>query len=433
MRTLRNIILLLTLALTSCFKEPGNYPPEISDIVLIPSVELTPGSDIELSAVVSDPDGDDLQFYWEANSGMVKDPFSPVTTWELSMEAEPLSFKRISLTVTDGRASVTRSRTIQVAEGLLLEGYTYFSGTTIPVPGVKVTIGKFTGYSDDNGYFVFPHLKEGTAMLQASKEGFDESSTGVYLQNARSSILIEMSSGTRSRQIGGQIRTVDHLTFGGLKVSLLNPDFTESELHGFTDAGGQFVIPSVPLGTRYLMVSNRSPDTHFLNDTLIYRIEPDLNTGTFDARIKIRRTVLSDRFASQSERWEPEGAVSDGFYLLGKGQQMTLREFIRVPEDAEKAMVSLQSFVVGGCDMVGRVPSHRLWVLNSGGAYMGGVSWGGEGNNFSAELEWFPSESPNFMDIYGRDIKLRLEIFGENPCVPLPQWRIYQVEFSYFY
>jgi hypothetical protein len=64
---------------------------------------------------------------------------------------------------------------------------------------------------------------------------------------------------------------------------------------------------------------------------------------------------------------------------------------------------------------------------------MGGLSWGGEGSNFPAELEWYPSESPNFMDIYGRDVKLRLEIFWENTCIPNPLWRIYHLEFSYYY
>jgi hypothetical protein len=242
-----------------------------------------------------------------------------------------------------------------------------------------------------------------------------------------------MTSPSESRQIFGNIRTIDSLTFEGLKVTLLNPDFSESRLYGYTDPSGDFSIASVPLGRRYLMVTNYLTEHHFLNDTLIYMIEADGNINRFDARIKIRRTLLSDQYLSQSDRWDLEGTLSEGFYLLGKGEHLTLKEFIEVPEDAEKAMVYLNSFVIGGCDMAGNIPSHRLWIMNGSGAIMGGVSWGGFGNNFSADIAWYPSESPNFMDIYGRAIKLRLEVYGENPCAPRPQWRIYQIEFSYYY
>ena len=125
--------------------------------------------------------------------------------------------------------------------------------------------------------------------------------------------------------------------------------------------------------------------------------------------------------------------MSDGYYLLGSGQQMVLRDFIAVPEDAQQALFTLNSFVIGGCDLVNNVPSHRVWIVNRDEEYMGGISWGGDGNNYSAEVAWYPSESPNFMDIYGRDLKIKLELFEQNPCVPDPLWRIYHIEFSYYY
>ena len=112
---------------------------------------------------------------------------------------------------------------------------------------------------------------------------------------------------------------------------------------------------------------------------------------------------------------------------------MILKQFLPIPEDAEKAMFSLNSYVIGGCDMVGDVPSHRVWIVNREEEYMGGITWGGDGNNYPAVIEWYPSEPPNFMDIYGRDIKLMLEVSGNNTCVPNPFWRIYQIEFNYYY
>ena len=405
----------------------------IEMILLEPADQFIPGTDIELSAVVWDQDGDELEYYWESRNGIVKDPVRPTASWELSLDAEPLSYESITLTVTDGQASVTRSKTIRIEEGLVVEGHTFFQGTAIPVNGVEVTIGKYTTYSDDDGYYAIPHLKEGTALLKGSKAGFDPYESQIEVDNARSTHNIFMTSPSESRRITGTIRTVDSLSFGELKVTLLNPDFSESSLFSYTDPSGGYSITSVPAGNRYLMVSNDAPERHFLNDTLIFGIDTDGNANQFDARIKVRRTLLSDRFLSQSDRWDLEGTLSEGFYQLGKGGHLTLKEFLQVPEDAEKALVYLNSFVIGGCDIEGNVPSHRLWIINRAGANMGGVTWGGYGNNFSANIDWYPSESPNFMDIYGRDIKLRFEVFNENPCAPQPQWRIYEIEFSYYY
>jgi hypothetical protein len=405
----------------------------IDAIMLDPSEEYTPGSDIGVSAIVTDRDGDPLEFYWSSNGGTLKEPDQPSTTWELSTRAEPLSYESITLTVTDGKGAVTRSKTIQVSEGLLIEGFTYFSGTSIPVPGVEITIGKFSTISDEMGYYHISNLKEGNTLVTATKNGFEPYEAMVFVDNPKSTYQIMMSSPTESKPISGQVKTVDNLVFEGLKVSLLNPDWSESKLFGFTDPSGRFEIDAVPLGIRYLMVASESDKSHFLNDSLIYQIKLDGAGDQFDTRIKIKRSVLSDQFMSEEGSWEYQGSLSEGFYQIKKGEQMVTKEFIRLPADAEKAMLYLNSYVIGGCDLVGNLPSHRAWIMNVEGEYMGGLSWGGEGNNYQAELEWYPSESPNFMDIYGKEVKLKLEVSEQNNCIPDPLWRIYQIEFSYYY
>lgn len=419
--------------ISSCLKQPENYPPVIESITLLPSENHTPGSEIGVTAMVTDRDGDLLQFRWESDGGIVHHPDQPSTVWELPLNSKPFSYESITLTVTDGKGSVTRSKSIQVSEGLLVEGFTYFEGTTIPVPGVEVTIGKFSTLSDERGYYSIPYLNEGTIVVTAFKEQFELYESSFYIDDPKSTINLPMWSPSETMQIYGNVRTIDQVTFEGLKVSLLNPDGTESSLYDYTDLSGRFELEGIPLGIRYLMVSNRQPENLFLNDSMVYRVDLDGTVDAFNARVKIKRKVLSDQFLSGIEEWETEGTTSEGFYLLGLGQHMILREFISVPEDAEKAMFYLNSFVIGGCDLIGNVPSHRVWIINREEEYMGGISWGGDGNNYTAELEWFPSESPNFMDIYGRDIKLKLELFNENSCVSDPLWRIIQIEFSYYY
>ncbi len=419
--------------LHSCLKQPENYPPVIDAIVLHPAANHTPGSEIGVSTMVTDRDGDQLQFQWESTGGIVHDPDQPSTVWELPLSSRPFSYESITLTVTDGKGSVTSSKSIQVSEGLLVEGHTYFEGTTIPVSGVEITIGNFSTISDDHGYYSIPYLKEGNIVITAFKEDFELFETAVYIDNPKSIIDLQMGSVSATMQVNGNIRTVDMVAFEGLKVTLLNPDGSESNLFDYTDLSGKFEIDGVPLGSRTLMVSNHLPENHFLNDSLIIRVDLDGSVDAFNARIKIRRTVLSDQFLSEIKKWEFSGDTAEGFYLLGKGEQMILKEFIAVPEDAERAMFYLNSYVIGGCDLVGDVPSHRVWIVNREQEYMGGITWGGEGNNYAAEAEWIPSDPPNYMDIYGRDVKFKLEVHGVNSCVSDPFWRIFRIEFSYYY
>jgi hypothetical protein len=83
--------------------------------------------------------------------------------------------------------------------------------------------------------------------------------------------------------------------------------------------------------------------------------------------------------------------------------------------------------------MVAGVPSHRVWISISDGKYLGGISWGGKGSNYIAEVSWSPSTTPSFLNINGKQIRLHLELFEENDCVSNPLWRVYQIGFSYYY
>lgn len=419
--------------LGSCEKQPANHRPVIESILLNPEVNFTPGSDIQVSAQVSDRDQDQLEFLWESEGGYITEPEQRSTTWVLDTGAEPQSYESITVTVSDGKSLVSESRTIQVSEGLMMTGKTTYVGTSIPVPGVEISIGKFTTWSDENGYYKIEHLKEGNTPVIATKAGFDMYQEEVYVDHPKSVYHIPMTSPTHTGRVSGNVKTIDGVMYKDLKIVLLNPDETESKLTAYTDSYGTFALENVPLGIRNLMIRSEDTESHFLNDSMIYQINLDNSGSSYDARIKIKRTILSDIYLSAKDQWEFDGMVSDGFYLIGLGQRMELKEFISVPADAEGAMFYVDSYVIGGCDLVGKLPSHRVWISNVENEYLGGISFGGEGSNFPAEVAWYPSEPPTFIGVYGKDIKFHLEIFGENSCIPNPFWRVYQVSFSYYY
>lgn len=426
------ILYLLLSGVVGC-NRLGNHAPVIQSIVIDPEGNFTPGSEIFLSAQVSDNDGDDLTFLWDSKGGIISDPDKASTTWDLFTSAEPDSYEDITLTVSDGKETVTVTRTIKVSEGLRMKGTTFYEGTTIPVPGVVLNMGRFSTVSDEQGLYVIDHLKEGYTLVTARKDGFDLFESMVYVDNPRSKFNVPLTSSTMTGQVTGIIKTNDNIAHEGLKVSLLNPDDTDSELFGHTDEYGYYRIDNVPLGTRNLLIRNDNPDSHFLDDSLIFEVELDEPIEAHDARIKIKRNIIDDLHLSQQDLWEFDGDISDGFYLIGKGQKMNLIDYISIPADAEQAALFLNSYVVGGCNMVGNLPSHRVWISNPEGKYMGGIHWGGEGGNYAAEVSWYPSSTPTFLGINGRQIKLHIEVFEESDCVPSPYWRIYQVSFSYYH
>jgi hypothetical protein len=411
----------------------GNHAPVINAIILNPDRNFTPGSEINIHAVIEDPDGDELDITWESDGGEIIEHHSSSISWVLFPTAEPFSYEEITLTVSDGKESVRHTETIQVSEGLMMTGYTFYKGTTIPVPGVELTMGRFSTVSDMDGSYTIENLKEGYTLVTAQKEGFDTFENTVYVDNPRSLFQIPMTSSTMTSQVSGVIKTSDNIAREGLKVSVLNPDSSDSELLGYTDDLGYYHIENVPHGTRKLLIRNEFPESHFLDDSMIFEVVLDEQVKAHDARIKIKRTIVDDLLLSQKELWEFDGDDSDGFYLLGKGQTMNLKDYISIPSDAEDAILYLSTFVVGGCDMVGKLPSHRVWISNMDGKYLGGISWGGEGANYQAEVAWHPSSSPTFLYIYGKQIKLHLELFEESDCIPNPFWRIYQIQFSYYH
>jgi len=214
----------LLIGLVSWLNNPGNHPPDIELIILNPSDNYTPGSDIAVSAIVTDRDGDHLDYFWHSQGGLIAEPENPNTIWELATSSEPLSYESITLMVSDGKETSTRIETIQVSKGLIMSGYTYFAGTTIPVPGAEVTIGKFSTFSDHTGFYFIEHLKEGYTDVTVSKAGFDTYESIVHVDNPKSTYHISLTSTLKTREISGRVRTVDNRTFAGLSVVLLNPD-----------------------------------------------------------------------------------------------------------------------------------------------------------------------------------------------------------------
>ena len=434
-RQIRHIVIFaFTLAGFSCAGDPDNHPPEIMVIRMDPQDMLVPGLSVKVSALVRDPDGDELLFQWESEGGDLDDPQARETTWRIYDSSEPGSYESLTLTVSDGRESHRYTKSVQIVEGYQLRGLISFKDTRIPIGGARVQAGILETFTDSSGWYQIPSIRPGEYILRVTREGFVSRDTVFHVKSPRSVCHVPLTGGEENTgTLQGRISTLDGISFEGLQVSLLNPDGTQSASSTLSGAGGEYELASVPRAIRHIKIKNQDPSSHFLEDSLEVAVAMDNKVQDHDVRIKVLRQIFRDTAMSGRDLWDFSGDVSEGFYRIGRGQSMRLKEFVEMPPDAEKALLWLNSFVVGGCNMVGKIPSHRLWISNAEGEYIGGISWGGEGSNYPTILDWYPSESPTFLGIFGIPVRLNLEVSPENSCVPDPFWRIYEFGLSYYY
>ena len=134
----------------------------------------------------------------------------------------------------------------------------YFAGMTVPVPGVQVSVKSKSAISGVDGYYEIHNLPEGNQVLTASKEGFDDLSLKFALNDSVVELNVEMTSAVYTHNLHG---TITSKTSGSgienCKVSVLNPDGTESQLVSSTDANGYYLVPAVPEGNWTLCLSQK--------------------------------------------------------------------------------------------------------------------------------------------------------------------------------
>ncbi len=133
-------------------------------------------------------------------------------------------------------------------------GIIYYAGTRIPVPDVTVTIDASVEASDSDGHYSVRNAL-GKYYLFAEKEGFDLFSEEVKIFHGKLELDIEMTSSEYTGLVHGVVRG-NHTgqIIPGMRVLLLNPDETESEIDTFSDNEGMYFLQGVPHGERMIIV-----------------------------------------------------------------------------------------------------------------------------------------------------------------------------------
>ena len=234
-----------------------NNPPEIIEVTVFPK-NATGGTTLIITAQAVDEDSDLLSYLWTCEVGeFIEGSSSAQTKWKapVSLSDEGYSIK---VSVSDGVESVSMTTLIDIGKAVTgsISGFVYFSGCTIPIAGVTISVNEKSATTDSDGSFFIDGIPVGENSLVATKGDYDTSTKEVtILENEDAEVIILMTSQRYSTKVYGTI-TGDHTGSprAGLTVMVLNPDSSDSDLKTITSFSGYYQLPSVPLGERTLDV-----------------------------------------------------------------------------------------------------------------------------------------------------------------------------------
>lgn len=258
--------MLLILLSGSCEK---NYPPKIfnKESARLPGLNST---SFMLRVDARDANYDELTYQWEASIGSFPEGNNQnETVWE-GPQVNQDSRYWVYISVSDGKATIQDSIEIPIAAPTFgkLSGYAWFRSTKIPVREAVISIWGKSDTTDIEGFYEIDGIMAGRQTLYGSKEGFTSNSVDLKVYEGLNEKNIELTSTEHTTRLFGQL--VGNMTGQPkpfLTVVILNPDFSESKLTAFSDATGQYELPYVPHGLRYITVR----DEHSIqSETVMY-------------------------------------------------------------------------------------------------------------------------------------------------------------------
>jgi len=162
-----------------------------------------------------------------------------------------------------------------------LSGVVFYSGSSIPIPEVKIKVGENCTTSCADGTFCFDQVPAGNHSLQACRDEYETCSEQVFISiGEETRIQLSMTSKEFSTKLFGVVKGVNTGNpMTELKIAVLNPDGSESELVSATGYNGSFSLPAVPQGLRTLIVKIR--------DEEIYKEQVSLEGNEFELNLDV--------------------------------------------------------------------------------------------------------------------------------------------------
>jgi len=337
--------LALALTIVSCKKEENkNNSPVIESISISPD-NITPGTSVQLNCIVTDKDGDIINYNWLPEIGEVSNPNSQSTTWMIPSSTSTNKTFKIELTVSDGFSTSTKTGSLRIKNGIRVKGNIYFKYTKIPVVGATVTIGEFTSKTDDLGYYEILNIANNTHDIKVSKDGFENELLSEIISNSNNTFDFYLHSDEFTKSLYGIAQASDGLPIPEMEISVLNPDGTNSELTTMTNNTGEYQIDNIPIGDRIILVVDKNDDLRAYLDEIQYEITLGSTNYSLNPEILVLRTISVD--VLNTSAWS---YITPGQYELQTNQLVLYPDCeldIEIPYTIPEAFKSADKSVQG--------------------------------------------------------------------------------------
>ncbi len=338
------------LLMSGCSKNssgPDNNPPLIDSIVTYPT-SVHPGSDVVLTAYVTDPEGDSISVKWSTypKAGRFSDTLASLCTLTVTPVLEGGMSLKVMLNVSDGHADRDTGIWIPLIEGETVSGHAYYAGTRIPVPGALVSVGRLVDTASFSGAYEIRHLSPGPFTIELSKDGCTDYSEQLTIDTGLiHDVLLECDGLTNT--VTGTITAYNDLGLENVKVTILNDEGTPTGLVDVTDLSGGFTIDNVPPGNRLIAVEDvGNPVYQVLSDTFIVKI---VNDTAIVLQGQIKNVLFISQGVTNPDDWILEDLAFWKSWLMNSENQcyyynsceingfglMTMADTVLVPADAE--------------------------------------------------------------------------------------------------
>jgi uncharacterized protein (TIGR02145 family) len=155
------------------------------------------------------------------------------------------------VTISSDGGEVVLSVAMTVATLKNVQGYAYYSGTSIPISGVMVSINGSFYTTGTDGYYMLSDIVVGNRLLTATKDGYDQFQATVIILEGDNIFNIPMTSALYTHNLHGTIfADTTQQPLSAVTINVLNDDGTESLLQTTSDVNGYYQVPTVPQGQR---------------------------------------------------------------------------------------------------------------------------------------------------------------------------------------
>lgn len=337
------------LLLMNCSEEvagPQNSPPAVDSIIVDPDA-ISPGGEVVLTALISDPDGDSVTYRWSTypNAAKFSDTLAQICTLTVSTFLEGGMFLKVTLDVSDGKNSTSTDIWIPIVAGEDVSGHLYFANTLIPLPNTEVSIGRLADTTSFNGDYLIRHVPPGTRTIEVKRIGCDDYAAELNVTGSTTHDIF-ITCNELAKTVSGHVETFDGIVLESVEVRVLNKDGTETQLTDITDANGNFSIDLVPPGKRLFSIKDAgNPEYQVLSE--LFELVVD-NDTTVNLRGRVKRTIFVSNGIDSPEDWLFEDydiwtswAIDSGSQcysynscMMGGLGRLTMANSVAIPQDA---------------------------------------------------------------------------------------------------